>query len=161
MKIDGDSKWYVLAFLVYALFAFSYSESITHFIASQGPFVILFLTTFLDPIYLLFLWYLFKRFGVGGLVAGFMFSIASAMVSLPHIILRNGDLSNESFNLISDMIFFKMLPESWNRLVTLPFFGDVSLSVFLVYVVISTCIVVVGFWIANDKIQNKLFKNSI
>jgi len=46
-------------------------------------------------------------------------------------------------------------------MVSLPVFGEVNLAVFLVYVVISTALVILGFWIANDKIQGRLFRQSL
>jgi len=87
MKVNGDSRVWVMIFLAYALIAFAFSDKIVSFIAAQNWVMIIILTTFLDPVYLIFLWFLYERYSVGGLVAGFFFSIAAGTVSLPHLLL--------------------------------------------------------------------------
>lgn len=152
----------IIGFLIVAIIFFIYSDPIVAFINQQSPIMILILTTFLNPIYVLFIYGLYKHYGFRGLLTGALVSTASDIISLPHILLKNGQLSHSVFNLISENIFFKMLPEEMrNGLVNLPIVGEVSLGTFLIYVILSTSIVVIAFMISHKKRFIQLFKESV
>ena len=90
----------ILGFLILAIILFFYSDPLTEFISRQSPFLILILSTFISPIYLFFIYVLYKDYGWRGLIAGFLISTASDLISLPHFLLKSGAVNNSANALI-------------------------------------------------------------
>lgn len=152
----------IIGFLVIAIFFFLYSDQIVEYINTLPPLVILFASTLLSPVYVLFIYLLYKSYGLSGAIGGFLISTASDIISLPHVLFsKTGEFSGPSYNLITDSIFYNLLPDSLKHVITLPFFGEVNLAVFLVYIVISTSLVVLALLIVSKKRFKEIFKKSI
>ena len=157
-----NSRQIIFGFLIVATIFFLYSDPIVIYIAKQHPIITLFLASFLDPIYILFVCSLYKLYGLRGVIAGFLFTVASTLISLPHVILRTGALSQESFDLVGDVIFYKLVPSSLKSFsISIPVIGSVNFGVFLVYIVISSGLVLLGLAIGKKKKVREIFMKTV
>lgn len=147
----------VLIFLAVAFIFFAYSDRIVDYIARQDSFVILALSYLLSPMFILFVYLLYKHYGINGVFGGVLFSLASDLISLPHIITTSGELSQSTIKIILDNLIYEMLPESLKSMTI----GSVNLAVFVMYVVFSTSLVILAFMVSNKKSGRQIFYKSI
>ena len=150
-----NSRQIVIGFIIFAIIFFIFSDRIVEYISNFNPIVILFLATLLNPIYIIFIWALFKQYGIRGMIAGFLISTASDLISLPHIYTKTGALSTVSYQLISDSTFWSLIPSF------LKFNIDgFNFGIFLVYVVIASLLVILALMITHKKKFKEIFLKS-
>lgn len=156
-----SAKWMICLFAILAIIYYLYSDSIVSYISTLHPLLIILATTILSPIDILFICFLWKNYGFRGAIAGFGVSLASSIISLPHIYLMNGQYNANSYSLTTESTFFNLLPQYLrDGVVNLPF-GQVNLGVLLVYLGISIGLVILALMILHKKKFKEVFMNSV
>lgn len=153
-----NTRTIIIGFFIFALIFFLYSDSLVNSINSLNPILGLLVITLLNPVYLIFIWSLNKEYGVRGLLAGFLISIAADAISLPHFLTLSGQHSTVSTNLVTELTFWNVFPE-WLRTTTinLPGAGLVNLGTFLIYVALTTVMIIVALMIAHNRRFKEIF----
>ncbi|MFA6074115.1 MAG: hypothetical protein WC758_08410 [Candidatus Woesearchaeota archaeon] len=113
--------------------------------------MILFASILLNPVYIGFIFLLYKQYNFKGVIGGILITTGFSIISLPHILLKNGEFSNNSFNLFPESIFYKMIPSFLNENLTLPLIGQFNFGVALVYIGISTLLVIISLMILKKE----------
>ncbi len=151
----------VIGFIILAFIFFVYSDQIVSYVSSLNPILILFLTVFLNPIYILFIYKMFQDYGIKGASAGMLISIAVDILSLPHIYTKPGTVSQDSHKLITDTNFWNLIPDFLKFNITFPFIGNINFAVFLLYIGITTGLIILALMIVHRKRFKEIFMKSI
>jgi len=152
-----NTRQIIIGFIIFAIIFFVYSDQIVGYISTLNPWLILLASVLLNPIYLIFIWSMFELYGIRGMIAGFLISTASDLISLPHVLTKSGTISTQSYNLITDTTFWNLIPSTLKTSITLPVVGQVSLGVFLVYIIISIGLVILALMLAHKKRFKEIF----
>lgn len=160
LKIKS-TKWIIAGFVALASIFFIFSDQIVGFISTLSPIMILFVSILISPTYLLFIYFMYKSYGLRGCLGGFLISTAIDLISLPHILLKSGEFSKDSFSIFTDTVFWGFIPNFLKQTITLPIVGQINLGVFLVYIVVSTLLIIISLMIVKKKTFKKVFNDSI
>jgi len=147
-----NSRQIVIGFIIFSIIFFIYSDWIVEWVSGFNPVVILFLSTLMNPIYIIFILALFESYGFRGMVAGFLISTASDLISLPHIYTKTGELSTISHTLITDSTFWNLVPEFFKFRI-----DGFNFGIFLIYVVASSGLVILALMITHKKKFKEIF----
>lgn len=147
----------ILAVLIFfSVIYYIFSDPLVKWISSLNPILVLFITSILSPVYIIFIYFMFRIYGWRGGIAGFLISTASDTISIPHVILMNGQFSTISFNLITDGIFYNLLP----NFIKHEIFG-ISIAVFFVYILIPLALVITALLIVKKGKFKEIFIKSV
>ena len=150
-----NTRQIIIGFIIFAIIFLVYSERVTNWISSLPPILILILSPFLNLIYIAFIWSLFKEYGFKGAIAGFLISIATTIISMPHFIDQQGNIVNGYTNLIADVNVWALIPDFLKFMV-----GGINFGSLLMYLGISTALVVLALMITNKKKFKEIFMKS-
>ena len=76
--------------------------------------------------------------------------------------MRSGAQATASLNIITDNVFIRFFPDGLRSAhFTLPIIGEVSIAVFLMYLVLPILLVLIGLMIAEQKKAKEIFQSSI
>ena len=157
-----NTKGIIFSFIVVATIFFLYSDQIVDYVDGMHPVMILLISTLLSPVYLVFIWMMYKDWGIKGAFFSFLFVSLSDCISLPHFIAKTGEYSTASFNLLTDTLFYSFIPSFLKTtLITLPIIGQVKLAVFLLYVIIPITILTISLMVLHKRKFKQLFLKSI
>lgn len=151
MNFLKNTKTILLAFSLFAIISFIYSDAIVNWVSALPPIIVLFITSLFSPIYLLLLWALFKDYGVRGLIGGFIIGLASDTISLPHVLTVSGEKSMAIWHFIPETVFWEMIPNFLKFTINLPLVGAVNFAILLIYVILSISLIILALMIVHKK----------
>lgn len=146
-----NTKQIMIAFIIFVVLFYFFSDKIVAMLDGDHPLVILAITLLLSPVYLIFIWILYSNYGFRGALAGTLISLASDIISLPHVLNLVGEKYMETWNFIPDLIVWNLLPGFLHN----------SFGIFLVYVGIPILFIVSSFMILHKKTFKQIFMKSI
>jgi hypothetical protein len=153
-----NTREIIIGFILFAIVFFLYSDKIVTYVSTLNPIIVLIISVLLNPVYVFLIFSLFQIYGWRGVISGFLISTASDLISLPHIFTANGQLSNASYNLVTDSTFMHLLPDSIKSFtLSLPIIGQVSLGVVIIYLIISTALIILSLMVAHNKKFKEIF----
>lgn len=150
-----NTRQIIIGFIVFSIIFFLYSEKVVDTISSLSPFWILLIVPLLNPIYLIFIFSLFKEYGFKGVLAGFIIAISTTLISIPHIITKGGETSEAYFNMVTDISIWKMIPDFIKFDI-----GGVNFGSIFMYIGISTLLIVLALMIVHKKKFKEIFLKS-
>lgn len=157
----GKTREIVIGFIILAFIFFNYSDQIVSYVSSLNPILILFLTVFLNPIYILFIYKMYQDYGIKGATGGLLISLGVDILSLPHIFTKQGVLSEDSYKLVTDTNFWNLIPDFLKFNITLPFLGNINFAVLLLYIGVTTGLIILALMITHKKKFKEIFMKSI
>lgn len=155
------TKEIVIGFIIIAFIFFNYSDQIVSYVSSLNPLLILLLTVVINPIYILFIYKMYQDYNIKGVIGGLLISLAVDILSLPHIFTKQGVISPDSYKLVSDTNFWNIIPSFLKFNINLPFLGNINFGVLLLYIGITTSLVILALMITHKKKFKEIFMKSI
>ena len=147
----------IWGFITFAVVFFLYSEGVVNAVSKLSPIMILILAPFLNPIYLIFIFALYKDYGFKGSIAGFLLAVSTTLISMPHLVTKTGDVVKDTYiNLIPDMNFWNLIPDFLKFNIM-----GVNFASALMYLGLSTLLVVLALMITNKKSFKAIFLKSV
>lgn len=161
MSLDKTRR-IVFGFLIASIIFFLYSDQLIAYISTLNPIVMLIISYLLSPMFILLLYFLYREYGFLGIISGFIYSIASSIITLPHLIMYSGQPSTASLKLFTDNIVFDMLPDSIKTtVIKLPIINEVNLGVFVMYVLIPFAMIIIALMISQKKKGKEIFYKAV
>lgn len=139
-----------------------YSDQIVSWVSSLNPWMILFVTALLNPVYVLFIWSMTKEYGPKGFITSFAISTIGDVVSLPHVLSTAGTVNPQSINLTSDLSIYPLIPEFLKSTITLPIINmTVSLGTLMLYVVVPIAVLILSLMFIHGRSAKDIVSKSL